>query len=57
MGQLVKFRPCQVHIQMLGSLRGSRDEGQIDIGGGGRGQLLLCLLSRLFQSLKRHLVA
>ena len=41
---------------MLGSLGGRCDEGQVDVGGGGCGQLLLRLLSRFLQSLEGHLI-
>ncbi len=57
MGQLVKFRPGQIHIQMLGPFIGRSDERKVDVRCGGSGKLLLGLLRSLFQSLESHLVA
>ncbi len=57
MGQFIEFRPCQVHIKMLGALSRSRDEGQVNVCGGCGGKLLFRFLSRFLQSLKRHLVS
>ncbi len=56
MCQFVKFRPCKVHVKVLRALSRSRDERQVDIGRRRGRKLLLRLLSRLFQSLQRHLV-
>ena len=56
MGQLIKFRSCQVHIKMLRSFRGRCDKRKVDVGRRRGGQLLLRLLCSLFQSLHCHLV-
>ena len=42
---------------MLRSLSSSSNEGQVNVGGHCAGELLLCLLSSLLQSLHSHLVA
>ena len=57
MGQLVKFRPGQIHVQMLWPLIGRGNERKVNISSGGGGKLLLGLLRSLFQSLESHLVA
>ena len=57
MGQLVELRSGQIHIKMLRAFRRRGDKGQVDVGGGGAGQLLLRLLRRFLQSLHGHLVA
>ena len=55
-GQLIELCAGQGHIQMLGAVGVSRDERQVDVGGGGAGQLDLGLLSGLLQALGSHLI-
>ena len=55
-GQLVELGAGQRHVQMLGAGGVGGDEGQVDVGGGGAGQLDLGLLGGLLQTLGSHLV-
>ena len=52
-GQLVELGAGQRHIQVLGAGGIGGDEGQVDVGGGGAGQLDLSLLSRFLQTLQQ----
>ena len=54
--ELIKLRSCQIHIKMKRSVCIHADKWQINIGGCRRGKFLLCLFSRLLQTLHRHLV-
>ena len=55
--QLFEFRSCEVLVEVLGAFCGSCDERKVNVGSCRSGQLLLCLLSCFFHSLKSHLVA
>ena len=56
MSQLVEFCTGQVHVEVLRSLSGCCDEGQVDVCGACTGKLFLCFLSCLSQSLESHLI-
>ena len=55
-GQLVELGAGQGHVQMLGAGGIHGDEGQVDVGGGGAGQLDLGLLGSFLQALGRGAV-
>ena len=52
----LELRPGQLHRQVLRTRLIGGDEGQVDLGLRGRGQLDLRLLGRLFEALERELV-
>ncbi len=55
--QRLELGARQLHGQVLRPARVGGDEGQVDLGLGGRGQLDLGLLGRLLEALERELVA
>ena len=54
--QPFEARPGQLQVQVLGAAGVRRNEGQIDVGFLGRGELGLGLFRRFLQSLQGHLV-
>ncbi len=55
-GELVELGPRELQIEVLRTVGGGGDEGQVDLGLLHRGQLDLGLLGRLLQALQGHLV-
>ena len=55
-GQLIELRSAELDVEVLGTVGGRGDEGEVDRGLLDRRQLDLGLLRGLLQSLGRHLV-